>query len=185
MTSEWLSPPTRSELIENLVSGVGESCALYSPYLFHQYSHFRQIQSIQCRNSWGLSLPPNPKWRIRLLGELSHFEAVGFILSILIPALIHFQDINSILISTIPMLSSTYSLKLWQLPLFRTSTSAYHFWTRGPATPNWTSPTRSRPSCQSWRDCITYSSAAVFRHSGKPTGLINWSSLEIITPSRL
>jgi len=25
MTSEWLSPPTRSELIENLVSGVGES----------------------------------------------------------------------------------------------------------------------------------------------------------------
>ena len=25
MTSEWLSPPTRSELIENLVSGVGQS----------------------------------------------------------------------------------------------------------------------------------------------------------------
>ena len=63
--SSWITPPARPELIENLVSGVGQPFAHFFLPCKTQ-PQCRPLQSKQCEHPGGLSLPPDPQRRIWL-----------------------------------------------------------------------------------------------------------------------
>lgn len=51
MTSSWVTPPTRPEPIEDLVSGVGSTTSLNRQLVLLLKDIHRPIQPFQCRNS--------------------------------------------------------------------------------------------------------------------------------------
>lgn len=57
-TAAWLAPPSRTELIENLVSGVGADYKFFTINLA-LICNLRPLQPIKCRYSRGLPLPPD------------------------------------------------------------------------------------------------------------------------------
>ena len=73
--SAWASPATRTELIENLVSGVGGWASFRDLACTHLI--IRSVQSFERRYPGGLPLPPNPQRGIRLLGQPCYPQAVS------------------------------------------------------------------------------------------------------------
>ncbi len=76
-TSEWVTPLTRPELIESLVSGVGTRTQSNSLRLKRR-SHLslRSLQPVQCRNPRGLPLSSDSQPRIRLSRKSCYLKTV-------------------------------------------------------------------------------------------------------------
>src|ERR1700722_18994028 len=113
MASAWISPPTRTELIENLVSGVGQTAACSTSARRTDFTLHRPLQSIQCRHSGRLLVSSDPQPRIRLSRQLGHSKAVRIFEPVLVISLSESRPQVTSLIQTCTTttLSSTYSSK--------------------------------------------------------------------------
>ena len=73
MTSTWISPPTRTELIENLVSGVGMFFLIFPAEVSTRRKKIdRPLQPFQRLDSRRLPVLPDQKRGLRLFGKPGH-----------------------------------------------------------------------------------------------------------------